>query len=266
MEEITAFYALDLEHERLSRGLGLIEHARTLDVLERLLPAPPATLLDIGGGTGVYAREWLRRGHRVHFLDAMPGHIGRVRADPALAALESVTLGDARALPYPNASADAALLLGPLYHLTEAEDRARALSEAVRVVRPGGLVAVAAVPRAAAICGDFRHGLDEESYSRPIRERAYTTGLYLNPEGRPGFFTTAYFHHPAELEDELRAAGLRNVALYALEGPASKLIADPALELGDPVRRGGLMTALRLVERDPALMGMSAHILGVGWR
>ena len=62
------------------------------------------------------------------------------------------------------------------------------------------------------------------------------------------------------------AAGLRDVTLYALEGPASKLLADPALEMSDPVRRDGLMTALRLVERDPALLGMSAHLLGVGWR
>lgn len=259
MKEITAFYDLDLEHDRLSRGLGLIEFARTLDVLVRVLPEPPATVLDTGGGTGAYARELLRLGHRVHLLDVIPKHIERVRADPTLAALESVTLGDARDLPYPDESVDTALMMGPLYHLTGAEDRAKALAEAVRVVRPGGPVAVTAIPRAAAICGDFKHGLDEEDYSRTIRERAYTTGLYLNYEERPGFFTTAYFHHPAELEEELKAAGLRDVTLYALEGPASKLLADP-------VRRDGLMTALRLVERDPALMGVSAHILGVGWR
>ena len=266
MDDIAAFYTLDLEHDRLGRGLGLIEFARTLEVLGRILPGAPATVLDIGGGTGTYAREWLRLGQTVHLLDAMPGHIERVRADPTLAGLASMTLGDARALPYADAGADAALLLGPLYHLPDAADRANALAEAVRCVRPGGLVAVAAVPRAAAICGDFRHGLSEEDYSRPIRERAYLTGLYLNPEARPGFFTTAYFHHPAELEGELRAAGLRDVTLYALEGPASKLLADPALEMNDPVRRDGLMTALRLVERDPALLGMSAHLLGVGWR
>ncbi|MBZ9751400.1 class I SAM-dependent methyltransferase [Deinococcus sp. HMF7604] len=264
MDEITAYYHRDREHDRLTRGLGLIEFARTLDVLERLLPSAPATVLDIGGGTGVYARECLRRGHRVHLLDAMPVHIERVRADPSLAALASVTLGDARALPYPDDLADAALVMGPLYHLPDAHDRAAALAEAARTVRPGGLVAATAIPRAGAICGDFKHGLDEEDYSRAIRERAYTTGSYLNPEDRPGFFTTAYFHHPAELEAELRAAGLRNVTLYALEGPAN-LLADPALEISDPVRRSGLMTALRLVERDPALIGISAHILGVGW-
>lgn len=130
----------------------------------------------------------------------MPSHIDRVRADPTRAGLTSATLGNARALPSPDA--------------------------------------VAAIPRAAAICGDLGHGLTDEAYSRPIRERAYLTGRYENPEGRPGFFTTAYFHHPAELEAELTAAGLEDVALYALEGPASKRLADPALELGDPVPRG----------------------------
>lgn len=265
MEEITAYYHLDREHDRLSRGLGLVEFARTLDILGRVLPAPPTTLLDIGGGTGSYARELLRLGHRVHFLDAMPRHVERVQTDPSLSALESVTLGDARALPYAAESADAALLLGPLYHLQMAEDRATVLAEAARVVRPGGVIVAAAIPRAGAICGDFKHGLDEEGYSRAIRERAYTSGVYLNPEHRPGFFTTAYFHHPAELESELKAAGLRNVTLYAVEGPTN-LLADPALELSDSRRRDGLMTALRLIECDPALLGVSAHILGVGWR
>ena len=265
MNEIAAYYRLDREHDRLSRGLGLIEFARTLDVLERVLPDPPATVLDIGGGTGVYARELLRLGYRVHLSDLMPSHIERVQADPALSTLESVTLGDARALPYPGGGADAALVMGPLYHLQAPGDRAQALAEAVRCLRPGGVVVAAAIPRAGAICGDFKHGLSEEDYSRPIRERVYQSGIYLNPEDRPGFFTTAYFHHPAELERELVVAGLKGVALYALEGPAN-LLADPVLEMNDPLRRDGLMTALRLIERDPALLAVSAHILGLGRR
>lgn len=52
-----------------------------------------------------------------------------------------------RALQEPDASADAVLLLGPLYHLTERADRLRALGEAGRVVRPGQPVFVAAISR-----------------------------------------------------------------------------------------------------------------------
>lgn len=263
MDEIRDYYACDREHDRLSHDLGAVEFVRTLDVLERVLPPAPAKVLDIGGGTGVYARELLKTGYSVHLLDAMPNHIERVQADPLLAALESVTLGDARTLPYADATTDAALLLGPLYHLTADADRAKVLAEAWRVLKPGGVLAAAIIPRAGAIAGDFKHGLDEEEYSRPIRERVYLTGEYLNPENRPGFFTTAYFHHPGELETELEAAGFSGVKLYALEGLAN-LLADPILELSDPVRRDGLLTALRLTENDPALLGVSAHVLGVG--
>lgn len=176
MDEIADYYAMDREHDRLRRGLGVVEFARTLDVLGRVLPPPPATVLDIGGGAGVYARELLRGGYTVHLLDAMPGHIERARADAGLIGLASITLGDARELPSPDAGVDAALLLGPLYHLTGGADRARALAEVRRVLRPGGVAVAAVIPRAGAICGDFTRGLPDESYSRPIREGAYRTG------------------------------------------------------------------------------------------
>ncbi|GAA5514502.1 2-methoxy-6-polyprenyl-1,4-benzoquinol methylase, mitochondrial [Deinococcus carri] len=263
MDEIATYYGLDREHDRLTRGLGVVEFARTLELLGRLLPPAPAAVLDVGGGTGVYARELLKAGHAVHLLDAMPGHVARVRADPTLAGLTSVTLGDARRLPYASASADAVLLLGPLYHLTRSADRAAALAEARRVLRPGGVLVAVGIPRAAAICGDFTRGLPGEPYFRPIREAAYTGGEYLNPEHRPGYFTTAYFHHPHELEAELAAAGVRDVTLYALEGPAS-LLPDPEEIMRDAERREGLLAALRLMERDPALLGVTPHLLAVG--
>ncbi|MFC6749577.1 class I SAM-dependent methyltransferase [Deinococcus aquaticus] len=215
----------------------------------------------------MYARELLRAGYAVHALDAMPGHAERLRADPALAGLSSVTLGDARALPYPDAGADAALLLGPLYHLTDPRDRARALAEAARAVRPGGVVLAAAITRAADIAGDFTKEGDalDEAYARPIREHTYRTGRHHNPEHRRGHFTDAYYHHPHELAGELTGAGFRDVSVYAVEGPAA-LLRDPDAAMRDPARREGILRALRLTERDPALLGISPHLLAAGVR
>jgi ubiquinone/menaquinone biosynthesis C-methylase UbiE len=108
-------------------------------VLRRVLPAPPARVVDVGGGSGVHA-EWLAAdGHVVELVDPVPLHVEQASRVPGVTARH----GDARDLPMPGASADAVLLLGPLYHLVEREDRVRALREAARVVRPGGVVAAA---------------------------------------------------------------------------------------------------------------------------
>lgn len=262
MEEIKTYYGQDREHDRLQRGLGLVEFARTQDILARVLPPAPSTVLDIGGGTGVYARELLPQGYTVHLLDAMPNHIERVQNDETLSALASAMLGDARTLPYSDASADAVLLLGPLYHLQEAADRVQALAEAYRVLRKGGVLVAAMIPRAAMILGDFSQGLTDEAYCRPMREHTYLTGYQNNPELRRGYFTAAYFHHPEELEQEIHTAGFRTAQLYAVEGPAA-IISDLESVMRDPVKRDGVLSAARLMEQDRTIMGFSPHTLGV---
>lgn len=89
---------------------------RTLELLERFIPAPPAVVLDVRGGAGVYALTLAQRGYEVHLLDPIALHVEQARAasaqqaDAPLAALEQA---DARALPRPDGVADAVLLLGP---------------------------------------------------------------------------------------------------------------------------------------------------------
>src|SRR5438445_3777914 len=115
-DDIQRFYQAGLEGGRLLEGSGAIERARTQDVLERHLPAPPARVLDVGGGTGVHARWMAARGYEVHLLDAVARHVEEARGQPG-PALASTRVGDARRLPEADASADAVVLPGPLYHL-----------------------------------------------------------------------------------------------------------------------------------------------------
>jgi SAM-dependent methyltransferase len=109
-----------------------------VELLERLLPAPPAQVLDVGGGPGTYAAPLARRGYRVHVVDPVPLHVEQARqaagADPA--ASFTAALGDARQLAEAGESQDAVLLFGPLYHLTGTAHRQRALAEARRVLAP----------------------------------------------------------------------------------------------------------------------------------
>src|SRR5690349_7412052 len=144
-------YESGVERRRLDDSLELV---RTLVLLEAALPPAPARILDVGGGPGVYASHFAAAGYEVKLVDVHPLHVDQARA---LGGFEAV-LGDARRLDEPDESADAVLLLGPLYHLTERSDRVCALQEARRVVRPGGLVAAAAVSRFASLLDGTRRG------------------------------------------------------------------------------------------------------------
>lgn len=75
-------------------------------------------------------------------------------------------------------------------------------------------------------------------------------------------FTHAYFHHPGEIVGEFADAGLTRAARYALEGGAW-LFADRDGWLDSAERTATLLDALRSVEQEPSLFGISSHLLTV---
>ena len=267
-EEVAAYYARGLERDRLASGLGALEFARTQALLERYLPAPPAVVADVGGGPGRYAVWLAERGYRVHLIDPVPLHVEQARAAansrPA-APLASAEVGDARALRLPDASADAVLLLGPLYHLPERADRLQALAEARRVCRRGGVVIVAAISRFASTLDGLRGGYLADPAFAAVAAGDRRDGRHRNPTGDPAYFTTAYFHRPEELAAECLAAGLTHEATLAVEG-AGWLLPDLDARLADERRRAILLAGLAALETEPALLGASAHLLTVARR
>src|SRR4051812_18436634 len=99
-----AYYALDNERDRLARGLGRLEFERTIAVITRTLPPPPAIVADIGGGPGRYT-EWLaERGYRVIHRDIVASHVDHVRRRHADRVDSAV--GDARNLDLADQSVD----------------------------------------------------------------------------------------------------------------------------------------------------------------
>ncbi|HUS13629.1 MAG TPA: class I SAM-dependent methyltransferase [Chloroflexia bacterium] len=265
--EATRHYAAGAEAERLAAGRGRVELARTQELILRYLPAPPAVIYDVGGGPGVYASWLAGLGYGVHRVDALPLHVEQARAASAAAGpharIGSVRVGDARQLEFPDGYGAAVLLLGPLYHLTERADRLAALREAGRVLRPGGVVLAAAISRFASWFDGLLQGMLDDPAGVQIIRDDLQTGQHRNPIDNPRYFTTTYFHHPSELAAEIADAGLRHEATLAIEGPAA-LLPDLDATWADAARREQLLEAIRWIEAEPSLLGMSSHVLAVG--
>ena len=266
--EVAAHYAQGVERDRLSTW-GKLEAERTRELLRRFLPRPPAVVLDIGGAEGAYALPLARAGYEVHLIDPFPAHVETARAasaEQASTPLASAEVGDARRLNASDGSADAVLLLGPLYHLVEAEERARALGEAHRVLRPGGVLFAACISRFASTLAGLREGLIGEPAFEEIVKGDLRDGIHRNPDiaGRPEWFTLAYFHTPDQLRAEVREAGFSGIRLIAVEGPG----AGPELDalLDDPAGRSAVLRAIERVEEEPSLLGAASHLMAIATR
>src|SRR5262245_46738510 len=257
---IRDYYERGLEADRLTGGFpsGPLEFERTKEIITRYLSAPPLKIIDVGGGPGVYSAWLADRGDDVYLVDPVGLHVNQARSAHSRIIAE---IGDARQLAHADASFDIVLLLGPLYHLVAREDRLLALSEARRVVRPGGWVFAAAISRYAALFDLLVRAdrLHDPAIFRIVEDVVETGVLRGNV---PQLFTTAYFHLPAELADEVAAAGLELEALLNIEGPGF-LLHDFEARWSDPVKRKAVLDAARLVESKPELLSASSHILAV---
>jgi ubiquinone/menaquinone biosynthesis C-methylase UbiE len=262
LEDVVEHYGAGVERGRLDAGPGLVERDRTRALILAHAPKPPAVALDVGGGPGVHATWLLGLGYEVHLVDAMPLHVEQARE--ALhrvgAGTFTATVGDARALDARTASADVVLLCGPLYHLTQADDRRRALAEAHRVLRPGGWLFAAAISRFASALDGMARRLLEDPGFLPIVERDLADGQHRNPAKNPDYFATAYFHRPEELAREVAAAGFTGTNVVGLEGP-TWLLPDIGTRWADESRRSVLMRLLETLGTEPSLLGASAHFL-----
>ena len=262
--EIIAFYEEGTEATRLSRGLGRLEFARMQELLLRYFVSSPADVGDIGGGPGSYACWLATQGYAVHLVDPSCLHVEQALEASARQPdhpMASCQIGDARDLPFESESLDAVLLHGPLYHLTERLDRVRALTEVRRVLRPGGVIAAVAIARyASAVIGIINGWIWDQSYRDMVREEL-VRGQHRRPSAWH-VFTTAYFHDPEELSDELAEAGLQHDTTLGIQGPGWLAPAFESMPQNTSEWQT-LVEMARLVETEPAL---SPHMLAVAYR
>ncbi|HTU28199.1 MAG TPA: class I SAM-dependent methyltransferase [Solirubrobacteraceae bacterium] len=263
-EAMRAYYGRGEEQTRLEQGHGLLEFERTIEILSRHLPDPPARVADVGGGPGRYALWLAERGYEIEHRDLIGLHVEQLKGSLKDGHRVNTAVGDARALTLPDESVDGVLLLGPLYHIAHHQDRVTALREARRILTPGGVVFAAAISRwAVRLDGSLRlRGYrDDPAFERFVTESERSGSL--PPIKMDGF--TAVTHRPDDLAAEIMDAGLRLADLVGLEGPAG-FFPDVGERMCDDEDRRAVLDSARALERIPEVIGASPHLLAVATR
>ena len=272
---VLAGYNAGIERDRLRTGIGILEFERTKEILLEKLPKPPAVIYDIGGAYGEYAWWLASLGYTVHLFDLSETHIAmstELAAEYPGTKLASAVVCDARSVPMPDASADAVLLMGPLYSITEYEERILAIKESCRLLKDNGLLFSAALtPYSVLVSRLDVYRVDDTKKRRELEdpaviaiiERALEDGCYENPEKRiASGLGSSHLHTAKALRKELLRGGFDTDSVHGVMGGAWLAPNLDAL-LEKPETKEVLMKTIRMLDTQEEIIGLSGHLLAV---
>jgi S-adenosylmethionine-dependent methyltransferase len=210
----------EAEQNRLNSPMGRIEFISTLRLMDKYFPTQ-GHICDIGGATGRYTIEFLRKGYRVTLFDLSDEEIrlASILLGKYELRAEQLIVGDARDMSMLATNTfDAALLLGPMYHIVDPEERAKVLQELKRILTPHGVAIIAylnswgmlktGVVEGPELCKDIsflRSMLEEHTF---IGESPYS-------------FTESYWSIPKAALREVKAADLEIISYAGAESFAN---------------------------------------------
>ena len=170
LELLTQFYENYDEEGRLLSRHGSVEFLTTMRYIDKYL-RPGMRILEVGAATGRYSHTLARRGFRVDAVELVQHNVDIFNSLTQPGEEITIRQGDARDLScFADETYDMVLLLGPMYHLFTEEDQRKALAEALRVLKRGGVLF-------AAYCGNDatmvnycfgREMLKQEHYQRLV--------------------------------------------------------------------------------------------------
>ena len=251
------------EDDRLLRHQ--LEHDITWRYLEKYLAAPGANILEIGPATGRYTMELARRGYNVLAIDIAAELVTRAKAridDLGLGSRVEFRVGDIRTCgDMPESTFDAALVMGPLYHLVLQEDRELVLNRVLKCLKPGGVVFSAWISRFG-IFGDNMKKMPDLIFRKEIVSSVFEHGC--DPEWnrcrKDGF--RGYYARADEIAPIHEQAGFRTLTVAGVEPAISA--DDASYNSLEGERRQLWLDLLFKLSAEPSMIASSRHMLYIG--
>jgi SAM-dependent methyltransferase len=262
ISDIQAFYdrAVEQENGRLQRRQ--LERDITWCYLDKYLPLQ-GNILDIGAATGAYTIPLAKRGYGVTTVDLSPKLIEVCKKRVAEEGLEEkVTchVADARNLTgVPGTKFDAVLMMGPLYHLILEEDRKKALQEAFKRLKTGGVIFSVFISRYG-IWGNVMKKLPDYIERQPDLQSVLKEGKDADIEYWKGHFR-GYFATVPEIVPLHEKIGFKTLVLAGVE-PAG--VDDQIYNSIQGTNRQLWLDLLFSISTEKSIIGASNHIMYIG--
>jgi len=261
LSDVGKFYNTDAMGEWNRLDKHRTEFAITMRAFEECLPPAPARILDIGGGPGRYAIELTKLGYEVGLIDIAQANIDLAHSKASKAGVDLHLCQQGTAVKLEGvatASYDVVLLMGPLYHLIEQNDRANAIREAVRVTKPGGLPCAAFINKMSPLRYAAAHDPTSLAKHRANFEELINDGILREP----ACFTDIFAIHPVEIAPLMESFGLETLKLINCEGLVGTIDA-PVNDTDGDLWEEWVNLNYRYAT-DPSLLGASDHLLYIG--
>ena len=140
LKALNEYYCGYDEDGRLRSRHGMVEYLTTMRYIERYLKKG-MRILEIGAGTGRYSHTLAQMGYAVNAVELVEHNIEVFMRNTMEGETIDIMQGDARDLSaIRDETYDITLLLGPMYHLLQVDDQKKALEEALRVTKTGGVL------------------------------------------------------------------------------------------------------------------------------
>ena len=269
-ERVKNYYRNFDEKNRLqSSNSGRLEYEMTLDILDGALPAAGA-ILDLGGGAGAYAFPLAKKGYQVTLADIsedlirQAGEIKDTEGTKNIVSCDVVNATDLKI--YKDGQFDAVLLLGPLYHLTEEEERQSCIREVHRVLKPGGIVVAAFIPYLSGSIGVFdRYFWHPNQVNSDNLRKVFDSGRFNNLQDVG--FQEGYYATSDEIEKLFESSGFGKLQTRSIRGIGyGKEDAVYSLEDKDRKMFETVISIINETAKDKAVVEMCGHAIYVGKR
>lgn len=252
-EELEKHYNKFCEDKRLTRRRGQVEYITSMKYIHEYIgDNKEAKILDVGAGTGRYSVQLANEGYDVTAIELVKHNLGVLKSKKSnVKAMQGTALDLSR---FEENSFDITLVFGPMYHLYTLEDKVKALKEAKRVTKVGGVILVAYIMNEYSV---LTYGFKENNIIKCIEEGKIDENFHTISE-------------PEDLYDYVRIedidkinenAGMKRIKLIAADGPANYI--RPILnKMDEETFKMFIKYHLSTCER-PELLGASAHTVDI---